>query len=1083
MLVNENVILGLDIGIGSLGWALLEENPVTLEKRLLSQVLPSGEVQQACGVRLVSVPESPKTQELLNVHRRTERMQRRVIARRAQRMQRIRTLLTVHGVEGLTDSQTFHCAKGKMQHNPWHLRKAGLERLLSAQEFACVLLHMAKHRGFKSNSKQDRAAGNTETGPMLKAVGQLQAEIQQAQTTAGAYLADKDRKRNRADYKGKSQYNHTMLRTLLEEESRVLFAAQHAYGNNLATETLRVNYATLAFDQRPLASTADMVGACVFIAGEKRAPRFAPTAERFRLAQRLCTLRLYNTEGKTIKLEPCGIKKVLSLLGAQKGISYKSVRTVLGLPKSIFPTFEGLNYGRKDKNGKEEDPESKDIATRTASCGAGSYILQSLLGLDTYTDLLQVRVPPDAYLAGWNCLDAIAKIISDNDDIETIAQALRALPLPPKAWENLTYGVNNGTFATFKGTMKLSVKAMEAILPPMIAACDYADGCKLAGFDHSKETTADMSDIRNPVVARIVREVRRHTDAIVRTFGIIPGHIHLEFLRDVAKSVEERHAITKGLDERTAERKKVRHRLAELFDIAPENVSGTEMLRFELWRAQEGKCAYYTLWRNTGGEKIYQGPMQEGAIPLEWLRDGPHNVQIDHIFPRSRTFDNSFHNLCLSCVSANQAKGGASPYEWLGKENPTAWHEFRAWINTRPFKKFKKHHFLLERLDKEMEGRFHARNLTDTSYIARLVNQLLERQYAAWGVSMQKTDGSSRKRIFARPGPVTDFLRKEWGVQSLKKNIEGQRINDKHHALDALVLACCSESLLQRVTKVFQLREQTAEKRLPMPLPWQSFREDCKNMLNNLFVSRAERGRTKGALHEATLKAVRAEVQEDGTTKKILYIRKHVDSLKLQDLERIKDAHRCPLVIEALRAWITAGKPRDTLPCLPGQQPLRHVRVGVGEYKSGVELCRGSGIAQADNANQVRTDVYTKNGKFYLVPIYTMNIAQQNLPIKACVSGKDEADWLVMDENYTYCFPLIPDCYVYTEDKKGNIREGYFAGTDRSTASITLSAADSRQVKMRGIGVQNLLLFHKYRIDRMGNRHRVKREKDPRVMT
>ena len=58
MQVHDDVILGLDIGVGSLGWALLEEDLQTGEQRLLQRQTPQGETTYALGVRLFHVPGS-----------------------------------------------------------------------------------------------------------------------------------------------------------------------------------------------------------------------------------------------------------------------------------------------------------------------------------------------------------------------------------------------------------------------------------------------------------------------------------------------------------------------------------------------------------------------------------------------------------------------------------------------------------------------------------------------------------------------------------------------------------------------------------------------------------------------------------------------------------------------------------------------------------------------------------------------------------------------------------------------------------------------------------------------------------------
>ena len=193
---------------------------------------------------------------------------------------------------------------------------------------------------------------------------------------------------------------------------------------------------------------------------------------------------------------------------------------------------------------------------------------------------------------------------------------------------------------------------------------------------------------------------------------------YVELLREVGKSGEERNRISRGLERRTKEKEAARKAVAQLLGKSPETVSAGEVQRYELWRQQDGKCAYYMLWRHAGGERAYGDAMPQGSIPPDWLADGVNAVQVDHILPRSRTFDNSFHNLCLCCHAANQAKGGRTPWEWLGAAQPQAWHDFEQWVQSLPLKGLKKRNYLLRDLNAEVQGRFHARNLTDSGYVA-----------------------------------------------------------------------------------------------------------------------------------------------------------------------------------------------------------------------------------------------------------------------------------------------------------------------------------------------------------------------------
>ena len=62
-----------------------------------------------------------------------------------------------------------------------------------------------------------------------------------------------------------------------------------------------------------------------------------------------------------------------------------------------------------------------------------------------------------------------------------------------------------------------------------------------------------------------------------------------------------------------------------------------------------------------------------------------------------------------------------------------------------------------------------------------------------------------------------------------------------------------------------------------------------------------------------------------------------------------------------------------------------------------------------------RVDIYAKAGKFYVVPVYPMQLARRVAPSRAIVYAKPEDQWLLLDESFTFCFSLYKDTYVIAE--------------------------------------------------------------------
>ena len=277
-------VLGIDLGIASCGWGVIEIG----ERK--------GRIV-AAGVRTFDAPLVDKTGQPKSASRRAARGQRRVIRRRRQRMNAIRALLHESGLLPERKSTALHDALRRIaaaapQTTPWTLRSAAFERALSADELAVVLGHIARHRGFRSNSKREagNADPNDETSKMKKAMEQTREGLAKYNSFGDMLARDPkfaERKRNRD-----KDFSHTAKRSDLEDEVRRIFQAQRRFGNASASDDLERRFAPLAFDQRPLQDSEKLVGKCLFEPEHLRTARRAPSFEMFRFLQRLVNLRL-----------------------------------------------------------------------------------------------------------------------------------------------------------------------------------------------------------------------------------------------------------------------------------------------------------------------------------------------------------------------------------------------------------------------------------------------------------------------------------------------------------------------------------------------------------------------------------------------------------------------------------------------------------------------------------------------------------------------------------------------------------------------------------------------------------------------
>lgn len=124
----------------------------------------------------------------------------------------------------------------------------------------------------------------------------------------------------------------------------------------------------------------------------------------------------------------------------------------------------------------------------------------------------------------------------------------------------------------------------------------------------------------------------------------------------------------------------------------------------------------------------------------------------------------------------------------------------------------------------------------------------------------------------------------------------------------------------------------------------------------------------------------------------------------------------------------------------------------------------------------VRVDVFEKDKKYYLVPIYVSDFVKKSLPNKAIVQNKNESEWIEMTEDYNFRFSLYPNDLVKIKRKNEKEMYLYYNSTHRGTGAINTITVNGER-KVDGIGVKSLEIFEKYQVDILGNINKVKKER------
>ena len=1073
--------IGFDIGITSVGWAVVA---------LDSEDKPYGIINM--GSRVFDAAEQPKTGASLAAPRREARSARRRLRRHQHRLERIRRLLLTENVISQAELDTLFA--GKLE-DIYTLRVKALDAPVSHTEFARILLHIAQRRGFRSNRKAETAK---EDGELLAAVSKNRALMaEKGYRTVGEMLLQDPlyaaSKRNKG-----GQYIATVGRDMVAEEVRAIFRAQRQLGQPFASEKLESRYLDILLSQRsfdegpgegsPYAGSQieRMIGKCTLEDGEQRAAKAAYSFEYFTLLQNINHLRLLRG-GEGSPLTPAQREALIALAHKTKELNFSHIRRELAIPADT--TFNAVYYKNTD-DAEEAEKKTKFSYLKAYHQMRTAFNKLSKNHFDTLTRAQK---------------NELGRVLST---YKTAAK-IRAALLPAGLSDAELDIAETLSFSKFG---HISVKACDKLIPFLEKGMKYDEACAAAGYDfkaHSGRertqllhpTPDDLADITSPVVRRAVAQTVKVLNAIIRERECSPTFINLELAREMAQDFTERNQAKKSMDDNRARNERLMERIRT--EYGKEHPTGQDLVKLKLWEEQHGECAY-----------------SQKHISIEHLFE-PDYAEVDHIIPYSISFDDGYKNKILVLAEENRNKGNRLPLQYLqGKRR----EDFIVWVENTIRSMPKKQRLLKEKLTSEDEKQFKERNLQDTKTMARFLLN-----YIGDHLAFADFAAGRKKHITAVNGAVTSYMRKRWGISKIREN------GDLHHAVDALVIACTTDGMIQQVSRYAALREceyvqteggslavsvHTGEVLKSFPYPWPEFRRELEARLgddprravisqrfpvylNNdipvrkLFVSRMPRRKVTGAAHKETIKSPKA--LQDGA----VVTKRPLTSLKLDKNGEIANYYMPQsdrLLYEALKEQLMKyGGDGAKAFTQPFHKPKSDGTPGPIVNK--VKLCepttlyvpvlKGTGVA--DNDSMVRIDVFYVEGEgYYFVPIYIADTLKKELPGKACVAFKPYEDWKAMsDENFI--FSLYPnDLMRVTHKNKLKLTKAqkestlpdtyetkqellYYIGADISTASVAGRTHDNSYMT-RGVGIKTLEKLEKFTVDVLGEYHKVERE-------
>lgn len=817
--MEKNYILGLDIGISSVGWGLLELDANNNPYKIID-----------VGSRIFTPGEVEKTGDSRAKERREKRGARRISRRREFRLDRVRNLLYENGyLKGNINSNIVSVKNEELSiifdnminnyykeknSNPYILKVEALDRKLTNDELSIILVHYAKKRGYKSNREE---ASDNDSGKVLSAIKENEKIMKENnyRTISEMYIKDekfKNKIKNSpGDYKI-SVTNEMYLKEInmvLDSQIRFELIDKDFKNKYLEIYNSRRSYAKGPGGNSPYGGDLieKMTGKCNFD-GNPRAPKRAFSSEIYVALTKLVNLKYKVNDGEYIKLSEKEIKNIIEKAKDKKIITYKDLAKELdGNIEFKDLSLSKKEYGKVIEELKKKLNINKEESINISSLNSNdrelfntlynekllSKTLIELKGYHTLKDSLTKGYSKEIweeYKNNIDFLDEIALYCTNYKVNEDILNKIKESKNIDNIFEDIHFVE---LLPNFKDHLMLSTDLIKKLIPLMLEGNTYDTAMKLLGYDHanlfSKTEKKDLlvpiyvdDTITNQRVIRSLTQTRKVINSIIKKYGT-PKIINIETARELAKSRKERNDITKNNLEKQAENEKIKNYLVEL-GLFPDinKISSNDLLKYKLWKEQNEFCGY-----------------SMKKISIEDLF-GNNIVQIDHILPYSRTYNDNYLNKTLVYTKENQEKGNRTPYEWFGKTQK--WDEYEAYINNLAISQKKKDNYLLKKLDFDTEREMRDQNLNDTKYISKELSSLIKAYLNVEKVNMY-------------PGAITSKLRARWGLnrlthsyisktyrlpEDMKKDINKDRDNHLHHAMDALVIASITQSLQQKIT-------------------------------------------------------------------------------------------------------------------------------------------------------------------------------------------------------------------------------------------------------------------------------------------
>lgn len=871
-------ILGLDIGVNSVGFGLVEvtESPDT------SSIVTSG-------VRIVN--EDPDfhgkfytgNSASKNAGRTTKRMIRRLNNRYKHRRNQLVEVLEEYNL--MPDEDLLLRPTALELYTLRH--KAANERL-ELQELGRVLYHLNQKRGFLSNRKsQSNEESNSE---YLHKIQALEGLVQN--TTIGSFfyrqLLNNPFTRIKENIFPRASYIKE-FDTIWKIQKQFYPAILTGGPGESNKETLyQLIRNEIIYYQRPLKSQKHLVSFCRFEPLKKVAPKSSPLFQFFRIWQQINNLQAKSLDNEVFLPTDAQKQKLFDalhnprLLSARGTLAYTKILKLMELPRDFFLNFNLLE-GNKTY-----------LTLYHALKEAGIENPESFLSFDYLNEEEKGGL--------WQLWHITYSLPTENDVVNALQKHFpfsngQAVIIASKTGYTADYG-------------NLSAKAIRKILTGLLKGLHYDKACKEVSYDHTDDIGLDSdrelvdklplinpNTLHNPVVEQILNQVINVVNCISEKYGK-PDEIRIELARELKSNAKQRQRMTKTNRSLRQKNDNITQRLLKEYGF--KRVNARDLLRYRLWEETEQICLY-------------------SGKPIQFIDLYNGQADIEHVIPKSRSFSNSMSNYIVAFTKENRVKGQHTAYDYMKNKGDQAFKDYVDRVNRlyheEKITKIKRDNLLCPGCD--IPSDFIERQKKDTQYISREAVKMLK--------------GFCRK-ITTTTGSVTDFLREKWQLKHLMEEInldkyraigqteqrtikdeEGnekqievitnftKRDDHRHHAVDALIVALTNQSIIQKLNNLnqeFETYNALKQSAFSFPKPLPHLREKVKRELENILISfkkptskvltkKINRVKTADGIKEQETWVPRGALHEDTVMGKIRWYKKLPLNKKFTQLDLV----------------------------------------------------------------------------------------------------------------------------------------------------------------------------------------------------